>query len=44
MLAGRRIAAAHVTAGEADPQLNPSLPQRETLFTALGPRIDRPGF
>lgn len=35
----RRIAAAHMTAGEAKPKVNPPVPRLQTLFAASGVRL-----
>lgn len=42
--AWRGVAAAHVAAAETETQPYPPLAQRETLFTAVGPGSNRPGF
>src|SRR5690606_2916161 len=40
--AGRSVAAAHVTAGEAEPQLHPLQSLLETFLAAVGARLHRP--
>jgi hypothetical protein len=41
VLAARRIAAANVAANQTHPQMNPRPSQFQTLFTAVGGRLDR---